>query len=126
MVGGLAGYADKGHLAQLAFHHPLEVASQESIDQEDIEGSLVVAHKDIRLPSDQVFAPLDLDWQEQDAHDKPCPPFAGIIAPEVSATDRASDDHGQSREDGDDDDEWESEEELIQAVEIFHCRWMLG
>ena len=40
VVGCLASLAHEGYLAQSLFHHPLEVAAQEAVDDEDVKRSL--------------------------------------------------------------------------------------
>ena len=45
VVGRLACLAHEGYLAQLTLHHPLEVAAEEAVDEEDVEGALVVSHE---------------------------------------------------------------------------------
>ena len=80
------------------FHHPLEVAVEESINQEDVERSLMVGNKDIRLTFAQVLAPFHLHGQEQQSHDEARPALTGIIAPEVAVAQEAADNRYQGRQ----------------------------
>ena len=41
-------FSYKWYLTQAFFHHPLEISSDESINKKNIEGSLMIRHKDIR------------------------------------------------------------------------------
>ena len=53
--------AHKRYLVELVLHHPLEVTTQEAIDEEDVEGTLMVGDEDIRLVGFQVFTTFDMD-----------------------------------------------------------------
>ena len=104
MVGSLASLAYKGHIAQLAFHHPLEVAAEETVDKEDVERSLMVGYEDIRLSFGKIFTTFHLHRQQKHTHDNPCPPLAGIVPPEVSVAKGATYNHCQSCKQGADSD----------------------
>ena len=56
-----AGIAHERNLVELVLHHPLEVTTQEAIDEEDVEGTLMVGDEDIRLVGFQVFTTFDMD-----------------------------------------------------------------
>ena len=120
MVGVLASHAYKGYLPQPFLHHPLEIATQEAVDEEDIKGTLVVGHKDIRLPGHQMFAPIDADRQQQKAYPKPRPALSGIVTPEMSVANHAANDgdkrcnHARQQQD------WQADNELIESVKILH------
>ena len=61
VMGIVARGAHQRHIAQAALHHPLEVAVQETVDEEDVKRSLMIAYEYIRLVLAQMLAPLDLD-----------------------------------------------------------------
>ena len=84
-----AGITHKGNLLYLVFHHPLEVAAQETVDEEDVEGTLMVGHEDVRLVLLQMLATFDGHRDKEDAEDNPGPPAAGIIAPEMAVANMA-------------------------------------
>ena len=58
LVGLGTSKAYKRNLTQLVFHHPFEMAMQMTINQEDIESTLMVGHEDIRLFLVQMLTPL--------------------------------------------------------------------
>ena len=64
-AGALAGLADEGHLPQLSLHHPFEMAVQETIDEEDVEGPLMVGDDDVALLGIHVLATLDVNGEEE-------------------------------------------------------------
>lgn len=49
MMCVLAGHTEEGHLPKRFLHHPLEVAVQETVDEEDVESPLMIADKDVAL-----------------------------------------------------------------------------
>ena len=116
VVGRLACLAHEGNLAQLALHHPLEVAAQETVNQKYIERSLMVGYEHIRLPFLQVFASLDLHGQQKHTHNELRPPLAGIISPEMTVAQRAADDYHQTCYYGVYSYQRKSYEELINTV----------
>ena len=61
VMGIVARGTHQRHIAQAALHHPLEVAVQETVDEEDVKRSLMIAYEYIRLVLAQMLAPLDLD-----------------------------------------------------------------
>ena len=120
VVGCLASLAHEGYLAQSLFHHPLEVAAQEAVDDEDVKRSLVVADKDVALVLAQMFPSFHFDGKQADPDDEPSPPFAGVVAPVVSVAQRASDCRHQRTGDGTEDEEGQDHKELINPVNEFH------
>ena len=60
MAGLFASVAHEGNAAEGLFHHPLEVAPEEAIDQEDVHLALMVGHEDIRGVVVDVFAAYDM------------------------------------------------------------------
>ena len=100
MVGAFACIADKGNPAQLVLHHPFEIAVQESIDEENVESSLVVGHKHIALSGLEVFTSFHFYGQEEQSDDTARPVAAGVIAPEMTIAQHAphhGDDGGKQR-----------------------------
>ena len=67
LVRRLASLSHQRYIAQLSFHHPLKVAVQETIDEEDVEGALMIRHEHIALAFLQVLPTLYLDGQEEDS-----------------------------------------------------------
>ena len=59
------------NLSNTLFHHPFEVATEEAVDKEDVEGSLVVADKDVALLWIKMFASFNLYREEQHSDSKP-------------------------------------------------------
>ena len=58
-----AGIAHQRHLAQGFLHHPLEIAAQVAVDEEDVERSLVVGHEHVALPAVYIFTAFDVNGQ---------------------------------------------------------------
>ena len=42
-----SGIAHERDLLELVLHHPLEISAEETVDEEDVERSLVVGNEDI-------------------------------------------------------------------------------
>ena len=101
MASLLAGITHERHLAQGFLHHPLKVAPEVTIYQEDIHRALVVGHEDITAVLVDVFAPLDADGQQQHAARQPRPHLAGIVAPEMGIAQNAAYDGEEGCDDGD-------------------------
>ena len=112
----LTRLANQRITAQLAFHHPLEIAIQETVNQKDVERPLMVAHKDIGLPFLQILTPFNLDGKQQNLDDKPSPVFTGIITPEMTVAQRTSYHHRQRCEDGGKKHERSRYKQLIYAI----------
>ena len=111
-----AGIAHEGNLLYLVFHHPLEVTSQVTVDEENVEGSLMVGHKDVRLVRLQMFPSLNTDGQEEGTGDDAGPPTAGIVAPIVTIAQSTADADEQCRPDGHQDCDGNGHEELIDII----------
>ena len=79
-----AGIAHKRNAAQLIFHHPFEITTEEAIDEENVESTLMVGNKNIRLVGFQVLTSLYSDGQQEYAGNDFCPPTTGVIAPIVT------------------------------------------
>ena len=62
-TGTLTSLAHKRHIAQFRLHHPLEMATKEAVDKEDIECALMVGHDDKALTFSQMLASLNLNRQ---------------------------------------------------------------
>ena len=58
VVSFLAGVANERKLAERLFHHPFEVAIQETINEKNVERALVVGHKNIALTTLKLFAAI--------------------------------------------------------------------
>ena len=123
LVRPAAGEAHEGNLAQLVLHHPLEVAAQIAVDEEDVKRSLMVGHEDVRLFWLQMLTAFDGDGQQTDTDDGLGPPTTGIVAPEVAVADSRADADGHCHHDGDNDQHRQHDEELINAVKILHLRF---
>ena len=111
-----AGIAHEGNLVDLVLHHPLEVTTQEAVNQEDVERALMVGHKDIRLVGFQVFAPLDLDRQQEHTRDGSRPPATRVIAPIVTIAQRTSYAHQECSPDGHCNGDGNGNKNLINAI----------
>ena len=111
-----AGIAHEGHLAQLLLHHPLEVAAEIAVDEEDVEGALVVGHEDIALVALEMLTPLDANGDEQHSEDETRPPAAWVVAPVMAVEEGAADGYSQRYHDGGKDDERQRDEQLIDLV----------
>ncbi len=66
VVGIVASQTYQRDLTDAFLHHPLEVTSQEAIDQEDVESTLMIGYKHIALVLLQMFPTLYLDGQQED------------------------------------------------------------
>ena len=120
VVCSLTSLAHKGHITQLTLHHPLEIAVQITINQEDVKRSLVVCHKDIRPSFLQVFASFHLHWQQKHSDNQSSPPLSRVIAPKMSVTNPASDDHYKSCNESSQRYYRQCDEQLINAINYFH------
>ncbi len=65
MVSILASQTYERDVADALLHHPLEVTAQEAIDEENVEGALMICHEHIALAFLQVLPTLYLDRQER-------------------------------------------------------------
>ena len=110
----------EGNFAQSLLHHPLEVASQKSVDNEDVDRSLVVADKDVALMLAQMLPPFYLYGEQADPDEKPGPPFARVIAPEMAVAHGASYRRDKGTEDRAEDENGQENEELINSIQEFH------
>ena len=86
----LASQTYQRNLADALLHHPLEVTSQEAVDQEDVESTLMIGNKHITLILLQMFPTLYLHRQEKETDPQDRPPLAGIISPEVTIAQSAA------------------------------------
>ena len=123
MVTLLAGPSHEGHLAQLVFHHPAEVATEMAVDEEDVESALMVAHEDIRLPGLQMLSSLHAYGYEHHLQDAPCPQLTGVIAHPATQSDGRTDGDDHRCQDSGQDDVRQSDAKLVYAVEKLHCRF---
>jgi hypothetical protein len=105
------------NLVDLVFHHPLEVAVQETVDKENIESPLMVGHKDVGLGILQVLAPFDGNRQQQRANNNLAPPMARIVSPEVAVADGTPDAHLQGGKNGSYDNDGNADKQLIETIE---------
>src|SRR3712207_5514686 len=121
MMCRLAGHAYERYTAQSFLHHPFEVSVQKTIDEENVERPLVVCHKHIRLSFVQMFAPNNRYWQQTQPHCEPRPPLARIVTPHVAIAKEAPYGGYQCRCNRQDEEEGQHYEQLIKAIEIFHC-----
>ena len=126
VVSRLACLAHEGHLTQLTLHHPLEIAAQETVNQEYIEGSLMVGYEHIRLSFLQVFTSLYLHGQQKHTHNELRPPLAGIISPEMTVAQCAADNYHQTCYYGVYSNQRKSYEELINTIYILHILLMFN
>ena len=116
MAGAAACSPDERQLAQRLLHHPLEVAAQEAIDEENIVRALVVGHKDIGGVGLKVLAPFHADGEEHKPAHQAAPDHGGIIAPEVGLAQAASQDGDYGCERGGQQQDRCGHEELIGSV----------
>ena len=49
LMGHLTCHSNQRYLAYITLHHPFEITAKMTIDEEDVECSLVVGNKDVRL-----------------------------------------------------------------------------
>jgi hypothetical protein len=73
MMGCFTCHTHQWHLAQLSLHHPFEIPTQETIDNKDVEGTLMIADKDIRLFVFQVLTAFYFDGKQQYMNNQTCP-----------------------------------------------------
>ena len=67
VVGIDASQTHERNVADAFLHHPLEVTAQEAIDEEDVEGTLMVGHEHVALTFLEMLPTLYLYWQEEDS-----------------------------------------------------------
>ena len=111
-----AGIADKRDAAQLVLHHPLEVSSQMTIDQENIKNALMVRHEHVAAVFLQFLATFYLHGYQQRPEDDLRPPPSRIISPEVSVADSRADAYFQGRDDRHNHHHRQSHKYLIDSV----------
>jgi hypothetical protein len=90
--GRFGSLAYKRELAEAYLHQPLELMSQESINQEDIECALVVGYEYIRGVFLDIRITLHLHGQEQCVAEYVGPNLSWPIAPEMGIADATTDD----------------------------------
>ena len=90
-LGSLAGFSDERHVAQLFLQHPFEMASEETIDEEDVKTALMVGNDDVALSGSHILQAFDMDGQQENADDSPRPPSPRIVAPPGSIEQRTAD-----------------------------------
>ena len=67
VVGIDASLSHERDVTDAFLHHPLEITAQEAIDEEDVEGALVIRHEHVALAFLQVLPTLYLDGEEEDS-----------------------------------------------------------
>ena len=67
MVGIDAGETHERDVTDAFLHHPLEVTAQKAIDEEDVEGALMIRHEHVALAFLKVLPTLYLDGEEEDS-----------------------------------------------------------
>ena len=98
LATALAGFAHQRQIAQLLLHHPLEMAPQEAIHEEDIVRALVIGHEHIGLILLQILPSLYMHRQQHDVAHHPTPYMCRPITPEVCVAYGAADDGGKAGE----------------------------
>lgn len=112
----LACLADERGITQRGFHHPFEVASEESVGQEDVERSLMVWTEDITLTIDNLLAPLDCHRQKKQANKQPRPPFSWVIAPDTLSTEGAAHDGDDGGDECSQQSHWQYKQQLVCSI----------
>ena len=120
VTGCLAGLADEGHFTKTYLHQLLEVVSQESVYQEDVEGSLVIGHEHIRGVFAYVRVTLHSYGEQKHVAEEDGPNLARPIAPEMGVADAAADDDGEACDDGHYQQDGQCNEQLIEEVKYLH------
>lgn len=115
-AGFAAGHADEGNIEEALLHHPLEFMMEEGVDDEDVEGSLMVGHEDVALVLLHILAALDGDGDEQQAQDAPSPETAYVGSAPTGAADKRGDGDGEAAQEGDEESDGEDYDELIKFV----------
>lgn len=64
--------------------------AQPSVDEEDVECSLVVGDKDVGFACFYVVSAADFDWEQEDAAYEARPEAGRVVAPEVAVSDNAA------------------------------------
>src|SRR3712207_43445 len=120
MMGRTASHAYQWNISQLVLHHPFKVSIQIAVNQEYVKGSLVIGHKDIGLAFLQILLTLDLYRQQQHFDNKPRPALSGVITPKVSVAKQAADDRHQRSYNRSQQDNWQANQQLIDAIDNSH------
>ena len=111
----VAGIANEGRTTQGLLHHPLKVAAQVAVDEEDVHGPLVVGHEHVALVLVDVLTPLHVDGQQEYAAHEATPQTAGIVTPEVGV-EKAANSRDKGRKGRSHKDERQGYEQLIEFV----------
>lgn len=77
--------SNKGHVAKSLFHDPTKGVVQESVDEEDVEGALVVSHKDVGLLGVDIFASTHRDAMKREEAGESPPNAPRVVPPEAGA-----------------------------------------
>ena len=96
----LTGFAHEGNFTQAFLHHPLEVTTQEAVDEEDVESPLVVGDKDIGGMFVQLLTSHHTDGNQQEVTCQLRPYLAGVVAPNMCSAQQRTYDGDQRRQDG--------------------------
>ena len=105
------------NIHQRFLHHPLEIAPQETINEENIVRSLMVRHEDVgSLPVHQLIA-FNTYWEEHHPAHQAAPNHGRIVSPEMRPSNGRANDGDHSAEDGAYEQNRRSNEDLIKAIE---------
>ena len=116
----LAGLADERESSQRLLHHPAETATEEAVDEKDVECSLMVGDEDVGLLLVQQFSSLNFNRQEHHPAHQPAPNHCRIITPGSRLAQCATDDGDNSCQGCCYDDDWQGDKELVKSVKKFH------
>ena len=120
LVRLFAGIAYKRYLLQLVLHHPLEIATQETIDEEDVESALMVGNKDVRLIGLKMFATLNRDRQKECTRNGTGPPSSRIVAPKVAIAQSTTYTYQEGSPNRHQNSDGKRNNDLINPVEYLH------
>ena len=82
---------DDGYVGDALAHHPLEIVAQETVDREDVIGSLMVGDKHITCLVVNEFATLDAHAHQVYPAPHPGPPLSWVITPIILVKQAAND-----------------------------------
>ena len=120
VTSALACLADERKASQRLLHHPAETATEEAVDEKDVECSLMVGDEDVGLLLVQQFSSLNFNRQEHHPAHQPAPNHCRIITPGSRLAQCATDDGDNSCQGCCYDDDWQGDKELVKSVKKFH------
>ncbi len=90
MSGAFAGPSHQRDLLKAAFHHPLEIVAQKTVNGKNVVCSLMIGHKHIACVGVDQLAPAHLHTHQSEPAHNPGPYLGRIVAPPATSERNAS------------------------------------